>query len=548
MGTPEELIKLKIDGYREMDIGELGESIFRQWAAQTNLVVNKVENDKDGWDFIVSFPFKIRPDLKSLDLDDAPLRCLVQVKATTTKKKTKNIKLSNLKKFVESPLPCFYLVIQIEDGKPKAAYLYHVWETIIEKLLRKFRKIDKEEWKSIHKKRMRLPPKEANEFEALNGEELLSLLDKSVGKSGKEYKKKKSDLVDSIGYGKVRGKANFEIFVPESYAGDIQEFLVDFGLGLVDKAKVKKFTYYDNRFEIPVEVESNEEGGSIKINDLNPDGDAVIKFKTSDGREVTEIRTQYFVPKAIGKVIDRKNIKLLFKAPYLQIIISFRQKNFKFDLGLPEISDKYPLADLKEMGAFISFFSEVEENEKIEIRIKPKNKQELALNLYYPVILDDDLNKLGLVIQKTNQIVNYLNLKQDLEIQPGRLLGQYDIINFLARLLSPVSTFVMTEFRVGNEIEGYEKTISLTPIQLIISDYIIIFLLGIHGKAIRQKNKKEGYFYQIESTNVQIEQYRQLSIDTDDIIEVVKDLYSIAKEKYDNDETMIIYDNIEDEL
>ncbi|MDZ7691610.1 MAG: hypothetical protein U5K69_10880 [Balneolaceae bacterium] len=171
-----------------MDTGEVGEGIVQTWAGQADLVANKVGNDKDGWDYLVSFPLEIKPDLQSLDFDDSPLRCLIQVKTTTTNKKTDSIKLSNLKRLVESKLPSFYIIIQVNnEGIATNAYLYHVWEEIIGLVLNKFRSLDKQDWEDLNNQYMQLPTEKAQKFEQLHGRELRRLLKANVGESTTKY-------------------------------------------------------------------------------------------------------------------------------------------------------------------------------------------------------------------------------------------------------------------------------------------------------------------------------------------------------------------------
>jgi hypothetical protein len=70
------------------DLGDLGESVLRQWTAQLGVKTNKSQDkDATGWDFILEWPFHYAQDIKNIPLDrlPTPLKCLVQVKATDKK-------------------------------------------------------------------------------------------------------------------------------------------------------------------------------------------------------------------------------------------------------------------------------------------------------------------------------------------------------------------------------------------------------------------------------------------------------------------------------
>jgi len=61
------------------ELGEKGESRFREICADAQLVCNKAARDRTGWDFLVEFPLATTSPL-SLDHRRAPLSVHVQVK------------------------------------------------------------------------------------------------------------------------------------------------------------------------------------------------------------------------------------------------------------------------------------------------------------------------------------------------------------------------------------------------------------------------------------------------------------------------------------
>ena len=156
-----------------MDTGNLGESILTTWCHQVDLIPNRVTTDKDGWDFLVALPPAYSKDIKSLDKDDSHDRILIQVKTTAKEKGNRNIKLSNLKKLVDAPIPAFYLLIQVDgNSEPVKAHLFHVWEEIIGKVQKKIRTIPKDKWDQLNNYNLVLPWKIAQEVTHLHGSEL----------------------------------------------------------------------------------------------------------------------------------------------------------------------------------------------------------------------------------------------------------------------------------------------------------------------------------------------------------------------------------------
>jgi len=96
------------------DLGDLGEIEVIRWARQRDIVPNKVQCDKKGWDIFLEFPHA-EPETKKYFLDIRPpeLSCLVQVKATDKRVgKIPHIKLTNWERMAKSPLPCFFVVLE----------------------------------------------------------------------------------------------------------------------------------------------------------------------------------------------------------------------------------------------------------------------------------------------------------------------------------------------------------------------------------------------------------------------------------------------------
>ncbi len=77
------------------ELGEKGESHFKEICADAQLICNKSDRDRDraGWDFIVDFPFIDQEEL-SLDKRIAPPSCHIQVKTVYASTKSVRLKLN----------------------------------------------------------------------------------------------------------------------------------------------------------------------------------------------------------------------------------------------------------------------------------------------------------------------------------------------------------------------------------------------------------------------------------------------------------------------
>ena len=117
------------------NLPELGQKAVEYWANQVGISANRSAPDLTGWDVILEFPQTTDPPagiVLPLDNTPPPIQCLVQVKATDKRRGKVQVKLSNWKRLIQSPLPCFYLVLEF-DGQTdcQRAYCVHVGEEYI---------------------------------------------------------------------------------------------------------------------------------------------------------------------------------------------------------------------------------------------------------------------------------------------------------------------------------------------------------------------------------------------------------------------------------
>jgi len=339
-----------------MNIGNLGESIFEQWASQAGLIPNKAKYDSDAWDYIVGFPKNYDSDLKALDLDDSHTQCLIQVKTTTTIKGNRSIKLSNLKRLVDSSLPAFYLVINISNnGEPQKAWLFHVWEKLITEVLKRAREIDSSEYSKLNKIKVQLPDICAQEFEHLHGSELMKIIYRNIDKCKSKYNLQKQQFIKELGYADVTGSLNFQGFLPKNYMGRDKEFLVDLSLGLVDKIDVEEHSITDKRFGKEIGIKSGK-GGYISIKDLKPEGEAFFKFWTLDFRKQITLATDYYLPNGLKINTKDEFFKVRYKANYLDFILSpnKQEENLTFKFEFPKADEEFRIIN-KSWGVLVGF-------------------------------------------------------------------------------------------------------------------------------------------------------------------------------------------------
>lgn len=426
------------------DLGSLGEATLEQWAHQVGINPNKVKNDKTGWDYILEFPFEEFSEpfnYESLDLFPQPLQCLIQVKSTDRCTSKCSSKLSNWLRLVKTSLPSFFLVYEF-DGKdlPQRAYLIHIWEELIERVLKKLRMLGQKDLDSLNKRSMQLNYDETNSILPLNGIGLKKRILEYVGNPD-EYERKKAHIKNNVGYTEPKLGFSTNIRIPDEYKDNVHELFVDFSLGLTSPLKVDRVIHHNIRFGIPTldPKRGITEGGTIQVINQKSIGKTLLRIKTSDGKDEFSFKIDTYVPGGI-KSLDRKYLKILFQAQFIKILFSPKKQELTFNFQLPPFREEHDLKELSLVSDLMLFlyrnsipsnnhlFLEVYFNSKKiyegEFNLKDYIAPEIlyalevikcAANIYTQMILIDNVKVRiqDLIAQKTNLVFlnNILQLK-----------------------------------------------------------------------------------------------------------------------------------------
>lgn len=126
-------------------VGNMGRGDFEKLCSACGLIYNSSsDDDSGGWDAIVDFPL-----IDGIALLNSPkkhsIQCLVQIKSTDGTKKGVQVKLSNMKRFCDTPLPCFFFFARYNGNvNIESAYLVHINRDIMFQVLKRIRKNDAE--------------------------------------------------------------------------------------------------------------------------------------------------------------------------------------------------------------------------------------------------------------------------------------------------------------------------------------------------------------------------------------------------------------------
>jgi len=124
------------------ELGTVGETRFEDHCKTSNLIPNKSDRDRTGWDFIIEWPTK--PSRSStLDKRPIPISCNVQVKTIWVENEVVKVRLSSVERLAKDPRPCFIYILRLgNDKRSKDAFIVHVRDKFSALILKNLRKAE----------------------------------------------------------------------------------------------------------------------------------------------------------------------------------------------------------------------------------------------------------------------------------------------------------------------------------------------------------------------------------------------------------------------
>ncbi len=256
----------------------MGESTFCLWCGDAGLIPNGSRIDKTGWDFFVEFPFESVTDTP-IDMQGAALECKVQVKATDKTDRKLQIKLSNLRRLITAQMPAFFIFIEFDETESaKSAFLVHIDNDLISKVLKRLREIDQSDQENdFNKRTMTIFYDDSHRLPSLDGVGLKKAILGHINGTIEEYISKKKKYLESTGFEDGFAQMHFTTSGEENL-----EKLLNVSLGIEKDVEVSNFTGVHCRFGILgkkpfVSVES----AKLSMPNLQPTASGKVRFKES---------------------------------------------------------------------------------------------------------------------------------------------------------------------------------------------------------------------------------------------------------------------------
>lgn len=525
-----------------MDIGKKGELIAMSWALDVDITPNPVENDKTGWDLIYEFPERFDLDGLTADLIPKPIQCWVQVKTTQQEDPKWQIKLTNLKRLVDTPLPAFYLELKLDqDYGVEAAYIFHVGKEIIYNTYKKLRELGPEGKESAHKKKIQLPKGSKTKISPVGGSGLKNEIEKIIGENYQDYLDKKKDIKEKCGYEDDRNTVSFNFEVPKEYDGNIEEYLVDFELGIVSKMEIKDFVEKDIRFGIPIEV-NREKEGELKVSSQD-EKDVTLIIRTKDHREKISLDSRLIFPSATRAVISKENIKFLVRSPNIEMIVAPFKNKITYNYSFPGYEQEVTLDNLRDISNFIWFFHKMKDVEDgLILTISYREKKRLEAKLEIEEELGQNIFIRALSVRYAIKIFNNFGIPLDTPLLLEELINQFDKIQILAKTIEPkhfeISWTYKVESLIEEELKG-GKAACIYPYDLSFGSTNVWVIVAFRGILQIVGKNEEEYELELESSDITIEDYQVWEGNIEEPPRKITDSMATVKKKYQEDYLII---------
>ncbi len=438
------------------DVGPMGEAVVPYWTSQVGIItVSSKDHDEAGWDFFLQWRHPApdaRPLSLPLDRQPGPIQCLLQVKATRGRPRRWDVKLSNWWRFVDSPLPCFFLVLEFDQEVTcQRAFLVHVDRRHIHDVLKRLRELDVGRGDvRLHRHNYALTWTQADALDSLDGAGLKARIEAHVGQDLHAYGEHKVALTTTVGYERGGKQISGRVRPPASWKGDPRDLLTDFKLGLVSQLEVAGGEVIDTRFGIPArEPDVRFEQGRIGSDGVAPVGKARVRFAVAAlGRELDLVMAVRVVSEdAVPGEAVRSKVRL--SAPFIDLSWWFDRREASFRLTLPGLREAHPLGDLQPVANLLALLGEARRADaEVELTARYDGEHLCTARLAGSALLVEPQLEWADLVRFAWSAAKAVDLPLPEPVRVEDLMRHRDELRLIYVLLNPVETGVRVDTTV----------------------------------------------------------------------------------------------------
>lgn len=521
------------------DVGGMGHNDFCKLCDAAGLIYNSSYNkDAAGWDVLVEF--QLNAHLNVLNNNDSQaIQCFVQVKATDKNKKSVSVKLSNLKRFCDTPLPCFFFFAEYEDAiNPVAIYLVHFNKDKMFDVLKRLRECEVAGDKRLNRKTMAIKYDDSNKVSGFDGFALKQCIESYIPNGMGEYATKKRQYLENLGYDDFKYKIKFKLSERVDYGS-----LVMASLGYENKINIKDISGWDNRFGISFEIsELSADNAVISFSDVEPYSHGTIEF--DDGIErITFCCDYYFSPIALNAPEELSSYRV--KCEHFDMLIGIKSNTTKMNLS--GHASEMDLYDLRDVTLLVKMLSNRER--QVDIILRNEDGRETSMRSKTPLHLNDksqeEVEKLVLLTSRLIQIIGYFRMEKICKLSLSQILSKEKDINILYDVIFQPENNMAIRLQIPGlcEVLDYKKQLYvLLGIPLILPKVNMCLIVVLYGDFTQY-----GDVLLFKSYKIDI-QSKHCESQLHSLIAKVKDKASKLVGKYESEEKIYFVDSLSSKL
>lgn len=515
-------------------LGNMGENDFARLCAAGGLSCNKSSQDVTGWDFIVEFPFHLNT-APLADKAASPIECKVQVKATDGLNRKVQIEISNLMRICKYPGPAFVILLEYDKKElPQRAYLFHIDNEMMFKVLKRSREISVSEKKvKFNKATMTLNFTDDQALTEVSSAALIAKIKNYIPDTLQRYITEKIKNMDNLGYEKGRSMLTFSTPTPES----INDF-VDALIGLRNPVQVANVFGFDCRFGINVLDESmSSQSAIIQILDVQSTTTGELKFYNKSESKTLRFECEIFTPPK-GAKIPKKYLKVRMKCELFDMLINIESNRFDFKFrNEDEPSDIFKLRDTLTLMEWLWV-----KDSKFDITLTRHDNGKKASYSGLPINNSMDGNELKENITNQLQILNdAMQLTQHLGMESYIKVTQKDLykygrsISAISKLIKKTHPATRISFNVNQEPRGgIDRVCCLIVLSCCIGDFRFYCISTFTGNTLKAESD-----YSLLNTKVKVHDFFECRR-SENITEVVQEKVNLIASEHDGEDITVV--------
>lgn len=493
------------------DVGLMGESIFSLWCGEAGLIPNGSAIDKTGWDFFVEFPYE-KSDGISADMQPPPVECKIQVKATDKKNGKLAIKLSNLRRLATAPLPTFFLFIEFDYcGTAENAYLVHVDNSLIDKVLKKIRNLEQKFGvTNFNKKTITVNYDEEHKLGSLDGKGLKDSILKSIPSGLDDYVARKASHLKTTGFGNGSATISFQTNGIENLKD-----LIDVSIGVKEQVNVENFVGHSHRFGIyDSEPFLNCPTGKISMPDISPNHRGKIRFRDDEISPFLSFDVNIYIS-PLNAVLDDSLKTIRVEGEFFNLVFTPYTGNasysFSFDAGVALKIDHF--LDALKLSSKLSTPGKYM-HAQLEFSSQPILDFHVGSGDF-----DVDFEQEITTLENAKDIAQFFNIIDDAKISLYELEHQKNNINSYSKIVDFDLGEVIVEFTVDDiDFDPRKKICAVYFLPLILGNYIVGIIVSFIGEIdsisdIRYRLQPKEMLMEYKLVNNRNESFSQIDLE-----------------------------------